>query len=124
VGNSNRGNPAIHTVGGILIGAIASLLAGAIPAATAADSPAKALQQSPPDYPDAARSHSIEGWVEVEYTIGVDGAPKDVSVVDADPPRVFESSAVKAVQTWRFAPATRGDVPIESHKRNKFMFKP
>jgi protein TonB len=92
--------------------------------ARADDTPAKAVKQSAPEYPESARSRGLEGWVEVEFTIGTDGVPHDVSIVDSDPHGVFDQSAAKAVQSWRYDPEKRGDVAIETHKRTKFVFKP
>jgi len=66
-----------------------------------------------PEYPSRALSSSIEGWVLVQFTITATGAVKDPIVVDSEPPRVFDSSALKAVARWRYNPKVEGGVPVE-----------
>ena len=91
------------------------------PVAALADSPATLVNQVAPEYPSSGRG---AGWVQLEFTIGVDGKVHDVSVVQAEPMKMFEASAVKAVSRWTFQPATRDGAPIESHKQIKISFKP
>ena len=55
-----------------------------------------------PEYPRGAERRKIEGWVDVQYTVGVDGKTADATVVSAEPPGVFDAAAIKAVQKWKF----------------------
>lgn len=96
----------------ILLAAVLSTLTLAPPAAAAPDlSPIKRVD---PQYPaDAARA-GTEGFVEVEFTVDAGGKVTSVSVVNAKPARTFESSAVKAVKQWQFAPGGgRGKVRLD-----------
>ena len=52
---------------------------------------------------DALRA-SLQGEVQVEFTVAPDGSVTDARVVRADPPRVFDRAAVAAVRRWRFEP--------------------
>jgi len=45
-----------------------------------------------------------EGWVKLEFTILEDGTVSDVDVLDADPKRVFDRAAKKAILRWKFKP--------------------
>ncbi|MBT8085424.1 MAG: energy transducer TonB, partial [Woeseia sp.] len=55
-----------------------------------------------PVYPRRALQRGITGHVDIEFSITPDGKTDEISVVDAAPSKVFDSSAVKAVRKWRF----------------------
>ncbi len=97
-----------------------------IPTPAAAQSEANKptlVSSAAPSYPaEAVRKHT-EGWVEVEFTVGVDGKVSAVSVVKAQPTRVFETEAVRAVKQWIFKPAMRDGQAVESHVRQRIDFK-
>lgn len=92
--------------------AIAALaLAYAFPAQAQALIPINRVE---PAYPVEAARSGTKGFVEVEYTVGVDGKVESVSVVNARPARTFESAAVTAVKQWTFEPGGgRGKVRLD-----------
>lgn len=57
-----------------------------------------------PDYPRRAVDEGLEGWVKFEMNIDSNGRPYEVKVIEAQPKRVFESSARKAIYQWKFKP--------------------
>jgi protein TonB len=57
-----------------------------------------------PDYPARARQRGIEGYVDLEFTIGPAGTVEDLRVIGANPPSVFDRSALRAVRRWRYNP--------------------
>ena len=57
-----------------------------------------------PNYPPKAATEGTEGWVKFTFTIAPDGTPKDIQVVDANPKRVFDREARKAIYKWKFKP--------------------
>lgn len=57
-----------------------------------------------PDYPTNARQRRIEGYVDIEFTIGPAGTVENPKVIGASPPGVFEQSALRAVRRWRYNP--------------------
>ncbi|MBD7988207.1 energy transducer TonB [Luteimonas sp. Sa2BVA3] len=65
------------------------------------------LHQPPPRYPSLALSRKMEGSVQVAFTILADGAVGDTRVIGADPPGVFDRSALAAVGGYRFEPPGR-----------------
>jgi len=75
----------------------------------------KRLRSTPPEYPPAAISQHISGSVMLEYTVDTHGEPRDLHVVEATPPGVFDQAAANAVRRWRYAPmvvdGTAVDVP-------------
>lgn len=57
-----------------------------------------------PRYPRKAAMEGIEGWVKFKFTIAPDGTPKDVELIDAQPRRIFERDARRAIYKWKFKP--------------------
>ena len=66
-----------------------------------------------PDYPQRAMSRGIEGWVILQFTITPLGTVSDVSVVEAQPPGIFDAAAVKAVGRWKYNPKVFEGVAVE-----------
>ena len=62
-------------------------------------------------YPEDAKQAQITGTVTIKYDIQADGTVANVSVVNADPPGVFDTEAVRFVHTWVFLPARRDKIP-------------
>ncbi|MGV6851060.1 MAG: energy transducer TonB [bacterium] len=58
----------------------------------------------PPQYPRRALMAKLEGWVDLEFTITETGTVEDAKVVKAQPPRVFDKSALRAIYKWKFKP--------------------
>lgn len=58
-----------------------------------------------PRYPMAARRAGQGGQVLLRLFVDQEGAVREVTVVRADPPGVFEDAALEAVRKWRFSPA-------------------
>ena len=81
--------------------ALGALTAGMLANGTALAEPAL-LKAVPPDYPRAAERRSIEGYVVVSIDVDADGKVTSVSVVESDNPGIFDSSAVRAVERWKF----------------------
>jgi len=66
-----------------------------------------------PMYPRDAAMKGIEGWVKVEFTITELGTVKDPRVIDADPPRIFNREALRAILKWKFKPRIVDGVAVE-----------
>jgi protein TonB len=58
-------------------------------------------------YPEDARQRGIEGWVETEFIVGVDGVPRGARVVDNQPGGWFDEAALAAVSAYRYEPFER-----------------
>jgi TonB family protein len=63
-------------------------------------------------YPLEALRDSVEGWVDVEFTIASTGDTQDLVVRDADPREVFEKAALDAVKRWKFVPIVRDGAAV------------
>jgi protein TonB len=66
-----------------------------------------------PMYPREAAVAGIEGWVKVEFTITEAGTVEDPRIVAADPPRVFNREAIRAILKWKFKPRVVEGVAVE-----------
>ena len=64
----------------------------------------KRLRSPAPDYPQGALAQHLSGSVTLEYTVDTHGEPRDIHVVEATPPGVFDQAAINAVRHWRYAP--------------------
>jgi protein TonB len=58
-------------------------------------------------YPEEAQRRDIEGWVETEFIVGVDGVPRGARVVDNRPAGWFDEAALAAVAGYRYEPFER-----------------
>jgi len=74
------------------------------PAAAAASTELRAISTPAPRYPPDAYRDGTRGEVQVEFTVGTDGAVSNARVVRSTPPRVFDREALSAVKRWRFQP--------------------
>lgn len=66
-----------------------------------------------PAYPARAIARQMPGEVTIQFVLDVDGNPRDVRVVEATSPGIFEPSAVAAVKHWRYKPITVEGQPVE-----------
>lgn len=66
-----------------------------------------------PDYPVQARQKKIEGWVEVKFTVGIDGSVRDPVVIAAEPEAIFDRAAIQAIKGWKYNPKIADGKPVE-----------
>ena len=77
-----------------------------------------------PVYPAMAQSRGIEGTCLVEYTVTTAGTTRDVVVVEADPPGVFNKVSVAAAMKFKYRPRVVDGEPIEVYGgRNLFRYQ-
>jgi protein TonB len=67
--------------------------------------PPQVISKQEPTYPEAARKARMEGVVILEAIITANGNVEDVKVLKSVNP-LLDTSAVRAVQQWRYKPAT------------------
>jgi protein TonB len=66
-----------------------------------------------PMYPREAAIAGVEGWVQVEFTITEVGTVKDPRVINAEPARIFNREAIRAILKWKFKPRVVEGVAVE-----------
>lgn len=87
--------------------------------------PASALKISTyvaPTFPQRASERNIEGWVDVEFTVGTDGRTRSISVTDASHETMFRREAVDAVTKWQFEPRVFMGRAIEQTSYTRIRF--
>jgi len=95
--------------------------AGVNPASLAAS--LKRTRYVPPEFPSKALSQRVSGAVTVEYTVDANGDPRDVRVIEATPPGVFDKAAVTAVKRWHYDPVIANGGPVEVPVRTSIRFE-
>lgn len=69
--------------------------------------PASALKLATyvaPTYPPRASERNLEGWVDIEFTVGTDGKTRNIVVTDASHETIFRREATEAISKWQFEP--------------------
>jgi len=87
------------------------------------DEIAKPVQRGRIEYPKRARAKNIEGYVVLNLLISETGNVDKVTVLESEPPGVFDQVAVAAVQSWRFRPAVYKGKPVAMRATQKIPFK-
>lgn len=65
-----------------------------------------------PAYPANAEQEGIEGHVVVQFTVLQDGSVRDISVLESNPPGVFDNEALAAAARLRFEPRLILGAPV------------
>ena len=76
-----------------------------------------------PQMPRKAAIKGIEGYVTVEFTVTKSGATKDVKILQARPPRIFNRAAKRAILKWRCRPKMVDGKPVEVVRQVQLDFK-
>ena len=76
-----------------------------------------------PTYPPAERRANRDGRVTVRVLVGTDGRVKQIERVSATSDAFWQVTQERALRSWRFRPATRGDVPVEAWRTMALTFR-
>ena len=79
----------------------------------ASDTDVVPLVRVNPQYPERAAMRGVEGWVEVEFTIGRAGGVEDARVVRSEPSSIFNRAALRAIRKWKYNPKIEEGTAIE-----------
>jgi protein TonB len=75
-----------------------------------------------PKYPRSAQRRNLSGWVDISFTVDVDGTVKDVAVRESEPGTTFDDAAMRAVEKWEFEPVLYDGAAIEQRVAVRMMF--
>ena len=85
---------------------ISKVLLGALSAMVfvmAAQAAPKLVKKVPPEFPaEAARKGIASGTVKAQLKIDADGKVTEVTILEAEPKRVFDRAVTEALMEWRF----------------------
>ena len=76
-----------------------------------------------PVYPPRALERGTTGWVEIEFTVALDGSTRDATVRAAEPTGIFDRAALDSVARWRYEPRIVNGVAIEQRVAAHINFK-
>ena len=68
------------------------------------DGEATPIVRIEPKYPVQAARDGKEGWVKLSFTINEVGGVEDVTVLEAEPRRIFDREAKRALRKWKYKP--------------------
>jgi len=80
---------------------------------TEASASAAYLHNPPPVYPETAQEKGWEGTVILSVLVQADGKAKSVEVKTSSGRKILDQAATQTVKRWTFAPARRGETPVE-----------
>lgn len=76
-----------------------------------------------PQYPRNELLGGVEGWVKIKFVVMPDGSVSSPKVIDSKPPRVFDSSALRAIKKWKFKPKVVNGIAVEQAGSQIIEFK-
>jgi len=78
----------------------------------------------PPQYPSIAISRNIEGFAVVGFSVSEAGEVYDAYIIESEPQGVFERSALKAIQKFKYQARKVSGKPVStSGQRYMFTYK-
>ncbi len=81
------------------------------------------MKNPAPEYPAAALRQGLEGKVVLRVRVLANGTAGNVEVKQSSGKRVLDDAAIAAVKGWVFAPAKRGNTPIDGWATVPLEFK-
>ncbi|WP_100655731.1 energy transducer TonB [Alteromonas flava] len=97
--------PGIDTGGvGVDIGGVGAM---------ARDGEATPIVRIDPKYPVQAARDGKEGWVKLQFTINEVGGVEDIVVLEAEPKRLFDREARRALAKWKYRPKIVDGKPVK-----------
>jgi protein TonB len=87
------------------------------------DNPLTVLVRVPPVYPLRAKHRGVQGWVRIRFVVNEEGGVDKVTVVESQPPGVFDRNVIRCVSGWRFEPGTVEGMPVRAWAETTIRFK-
>ena len=87
------------------------------------DAPLTPLTRIPPLYPMRAKRKGIEGWVKVKFLVDTAGTVGSVTILDAQPVKIFDQSVHRCLAGWRFKPGTVEGMAVKTWVTTTIRFE-
>ena len=87
------------------------------------DKPLITLKRIPPIYPIKAKQKKIQGYVKTRFIVNVHGSVNEVTIIESNPPGVFDQSVINCISDWRFLPGTVDGEPVNILAETTLSFK-
>lgn len=87
------------------------------------DAMPQVISRRDPVYPYSARQKNLSGIVMLKFLVTPEGNVQQVSVVQSNPPGVFDDAAIQAVSAWRFKPGTLDGEAVSTWMAIPLRFK-
>lgn len=71
------------------------------------------LERENPNYPGTAAMNGREGWVVLSFVVSPEGTVTEPMIEDSSGSESFERAALRAVESWKYSPATLDGQPVE-----------
>ena len=81
------------------------------------------LGNKPPEHPSGAYGDKLEGQVKIFVTVSADGQPRQVRIEETSGIDVLDHAARKAIEKWRFLPAYRRGIAVDSNVVIPVLFR-
>ena len=76
-----------------------------------------------PHYPFSAKRRGIEGYVTVRFLVDRMGKARELTILDAEPPGIFDRAVLKTVPRWRFKPGKKAGRPVGTWVKMTIRFE-
>ncbi len=86
------------------------------------DSPPKALATPAPKYPYEALDEGVSGRSTIDFVVTRHGRVTEVAFVEPLP-KILKESVLEATRSWRFEPAIKAGVAVDSRLRTTVEFR-
>jgi periplasmic protein TonB len=90
---------------------------------TEVDQAPASVVKTRPVYPYRARRMNLSGEVRVRFLVAPSGRVRDIQIIRADPPDVFDRSVISALSSWRFAPGRLQGRPVATWVTTTIVFR-
>lgn len=90
--------------------------------ATDVDTPPQVIKGYPPRYPNLAKREDITGSIVLQFVVTKDGNAVDTKVLASEPKGIFDESALKAIEQYRFKPGIKDGEAVDVKVNLPFKF--
>ncbi len=72
------------------------------------------VRRTATQWPRRGPGAGVPGLVRLSFVVDKKGRPKDIEVIEAEPPQIFDRAARGTVKRWRYKPETVAGKPVRS----------